>query len=132
MGKFLIRIVINGVAIWLTTLIVSGVHVTPYDDGVLPTVVTYLVVGLVFGIVNAIIGTLIRIVAFPLYILTLGLISFIVNGILLLITAGVTSWFGFGLTIDGFWWGVLGALVLGIINWIFGAILKPQLNEGRR
>jgi putative membrane protein len=132
MGKFLIRIVINGVAIWLTTLIVAGVHVTTYDDGILPTVVTYLVVGLVFGIVNAIIGTLIRIVAFPLYILTLGLISFIVNGILLLITAGVTSWFGFGLTIDGFWWGVLGALVLGIINWIFGAILKPQLNEGRR
>ena len=132
MGKFLIRIVINGVAIWLTTLIVAGVHVTPYDDGILPTVVTYLVVGLVFGIVNAIIGTLIRIVAFPLYILTLGLISFIVNGILLLITAGVTSWFGFGLTIDGFWWGVLGALVLGIINWVFGAILKPQLNEGRR
>ena len=133
MSRFLVRVVVNAVALWLTTLIVSGTVVTAYEPGdTTATVLTYLLLGAIFGVVNGVIGTAIRIVAFPLYILTLGLISFIVNGILLLITAGVTSWFGFGLTIDGFWWGVLGALVLGIINWIFGAILKPQLNEGRR
>ncbi|WP_349814801.1 phage holin family protein [Curtobacterium sp. MCJR17_043] len=58
------------------------------DAGPVETVLTYLLVAFVFGIVNAVVGTLIRIVAIPLYVLTLGLISFVVNGVLLLIVAG--------------------------------------------
>ena len=133
MAKFLLNIVINAVAIWLTTLIVAGVQVTPYapNNGV-ATALTYLFVALIFAIVNSLIGTVIKIVAFPLYILTLGLISFLINGLLLLMAGWVTSWFGFGLTVDGFWWAVLGALVMGIINWIFQIILRPQRTNSAR
>lgn len=132
MGGLLLRIVINAVAIWLTTLIVSGVTVTPWASGDwVATVVTYLVVAVVFALVNSIVGTIIRIVAFPLYILTLGLISFIVNGLLLMLAASITSLFGFGLRVDGFWWGVLGALVFAIINGIFNLILRPQTRSKR-
>jgi len=67
-----------------------------------------------------------RIVAFPLYVLTLGLISFIVNGLLLLLVAWISDLMGFGLQIDGFWWGVLGALVLGLISWLIGLIVRPS------
>jgi putative membrane protein len=123
--RFLLRLIINAFALWLTTLIVSGVTVKPYDTGTLPTILTYLLIALIFGVVNAIIGTAIRIVAFPLYILTLGLISFIVNGLLLLLVAWISSLMGFGLFIAGFWWGVLGALVLAIIAWLLGLILRP-------
>lgn len=132
MGGLLLRIVINAVAIWLTTLVVSGVTVTPWTSGDwVATVVTYLIVAVVFALVNSIVGTVIRIVAFPLYILTLGLISFIVNGLLLMLVASITSLFGFGLRVDGFWWGVLGALVFAIINGIFNLILRPQLRSSR-
>ena len=105
MARFLIRLIINTIALWLTTLIVAGVSVVSYgtEGDTVALVLTYLLVGLIFGLVNGIIGNLIRIVAFPLYILTLGLIALIVNGLLLLLVAWISSLLGFGLTVDGFW-----------------------------
>jgi putative membrane protein len=135
MRRFLVRLVINAVALWLTTLIVLGVHVKVYaPGGAGPTIVTYLVVALVFGIVNGVIGNLIRIVAFPLYILTLGLLALVVNALLLLLVAWLTSLLGFGLVIDTFWSGFWGAIVLAIISWLIGLILRPLLStsNGRR
>ncbi|WP_423920434.1 phage holin family protein [Frigoribacterium sp. 2-23] len=130
MTRFLVRLVINAVALWLTTLIVSGVSVTPYGSGgTLETVLTFLLVAFIFGVVNGIVGTAIRVVAFPLYILTLGLISFIVNGLLLLLVAWVSGLIGFGLVVDGFWWGVLGALVLAILAWLIGIVVRPVVGR---
>ncbi|MCU1534691.1 MAG: hypothetical protein JWR53_1172 [Glaciihabitans sp.] len=132
MRRFLVRLVINAVALWLTVLLLAP-HLTvePYSPGgTLQAVITYLLVALVFGIVNGVIGNLIRVVAFPLYILTLGLISLIVNGLLLLLVAWLSDLVGFGLHVDGFWWGVLGALVLALIAWLLGIILRPL--SGRR
>lgn len=131
MTRFLVRLIINAVALWLTTLILAeGVRVVPYAPGdTLEIVVTYLLVALVFGIVNGLIGNFIRIVAFPLYILTLGLISLIVNGLLLLLVAWLSDLAGFGLEIDGFWWGVLGALVLGLIGWLINILLRPFIGR---
>jgi putative membrane protein len=123
--RFLLKVIINALALWLTTLIVSGVTVHPYANDTTATVLTYLLIALIFGVVNAIVGTAIRIVAFPLYILTLGLISLLVNAFLLFIVSWISDAMGFGLHIDGFWSGVLGALVLGIIAWLMGLILRP-------
>jgi putative membrane protein len=128
--RLIVRLLINAVALWLTTLIVTGVHVVPFaPGGTLETVLTFLLVAAIFGIVNGIIGNLIRIVAFPLYVLTLGLIALLVNGLLLLLAAWLSSLFGFGLVIDSFWWGVLGALVLGLISWLIGIILRPIIGR---
>ncbi|THG33952.1 phage holin family protein [Glaciibacter flavus] len=129
--RFLIQLVLNAVALWLTTLIVSGVHVKPYEATATATVLTYLLVALIFGIVNGVIGTAVRIVAFPLYVITLGLLSFIVNGLLLLLVAWISGLMGFGLIVDGFWWGVLGAIVLGFIGWILGLIFRPVTRDRR-
>lgn len=125
MGRFFIHLIVTALALWVTTAIVAGVHLVPYADDTTALVLSYLLVALIFGIVNAVIGKIVRIVAFPLYILTLGLISFIVNGLLLLLVAWISDWFGFGLVIDGFWWGVLGALVLGVVSWLLGIVLRP-------
>ena len=130
MTRFLVRLIINAVALWLTTLIVAGVTVEPWDAGVAPTIFTYLLVALIFGIVNGVIGGIIRVVALPLYIITLGLISFIVNGLLLLLLSGISTIIGFGLRVESFWWGVLGALVLGVFSWIIGLILRPFMRVG--
>ena len=132
MRRFVVRAIVNAIALWLTTLLFSalgqgdGVRVVPYraDDPV-ASVLTYLLLGLIFGLVNGVLGTAIRIVAFPLYLLTLGLISLVVNGLLFLLVAWISGAIGFGLVVDGFWWGVLGALVLGIIGWVVGLILRP-------
>ncbi|MCA5923270.1 MULTISPECIES: phage holin family protein [Curtobacterium] len=130
--RFLVRLVVNAVALWLTTLIVSGVSVTPFGDGdTTATVLTFLLVAFVFGLVNAVIGTIIRIVAFPIYILTLGLISFVVNAVLLLIVAGISEAFGFGLEVDSFGWGIVGAFVLAVFAWLIGLVARPVLNRQR-
>jgi len=132
--RFLIRVVINAFAIWVVTLLpLLGVGIRPFEPGGdLQVALTFLAVGAVFALVNSIIGTVIRIVAFPLYILTLGLISFVVNGLLLWITAWITSGLSWGLTVESFWWGVVAAFLISIINAIFGALLRPQEKRKKR
>ena len=125
MARFLITLIVNAVALWLTALIVSGVDVVAYAADTGAQVLTYLLIALIFGFVNSVVGTLLRIVTFPLYVLTLGLFSLIVNGLLLLLVAWISDFLGFGLVIAGFWTGVLGALVLGIIAWLLGLIVRP-------
>lgn len=138
MGRLILRLLINALALWLTTLILSPhVSVRPYNDpepGVsVELVVTYLLVALLFGLVNGIIGGIIRVVAFPLYVLTLGLISLIVNGLLFLLVAWISSLLGFGLEVPGgFWWGVLGAIVLGVTGWLIGILLRPFTKKSNR
>ena len=125
--RFLLRIVINAFAIWVVTLIPTlQVSIVPFAPGhTLQYVLTLLIVGLIFGIVNAIIGTIIKIVAIPLYIVTLGLISLIINGFLLWLTAWLTHWWSWGLRVDDFWWGVVAALIITVINWVLGIFLRP-------
>ena len=126
MKRFALKLVINSVALWLTVLLVSGVNLVPYANDTGAVVLSYLVVALIFGFVNVFIGTVIRVLTFPLYILTLGLISLLVNGLLLMIVSGISSLIGFGLQVDSFGWGVLGALVLGLISWFIGIIVRPN------
>ncbi len=129
MRRFLVRLLINALALWLTTLIVAGVAVESYGHGEVTLVITYLLVALIFGIVNGVIGNLIRIVAFPLYILTLGLLALVVNALLLLLVAWLSGLLGFGLTVDGFWAGFWGAIVLWLISWLIGIILRPLMGR---
>ena len=126
--RFIIRVIVNAFAIWVVTLIPALMTVvTPFAPGeTLQLVLSLLAVAAVFAIVNSIIGTVIKIVAFPLYILTLGLISFLVNGLLLMITAWFTQWWGWGLQVEDLWHGILAAIVISLINWVFGIILRPQ------
>lgn len=126
--RLVIRVVVNAFAIWVVTLIDAlQVSVRPFPPGeTLQLVLTLLAVAAVFGIVNTVIGSIIRVLAFPLYLLTLGLVSLLVNGFLLWLTAWFTHSWNWGLTVDSFWLGVVAALVIGVINGVFGIILRPQ------
>ncbi|WP_314650505.1 phage holin family protein [uncultured Microbacterium sp.] len=132
--RFIIRVVVNAFALWVVTLIpvlqVSVIAFPPGGD--LQLVLTLLAVAAIFAVVNTIIGTVVKIVAFPLYILTLGLIGFVINGFLLWLTAAITIGFGWGLRVEHFWWGVVAALLISLINGVFGFILRPQRKRPRR
>jgi putative membrane protein len=132
--RFIIRVVVNAFALWVVTLIPAlQVTVTAFAPGeTLQLVLTLLAVAAIFALVNTIIGTLVKIVAFPLYIITFGVIGFVINGFLLWLTAWITQSFGWGLTVGDFWWGVLAALIISVINGIFGFILRPQAKRSRR
>lgn len=129
--SFLVRIVVNAFSIWIVTLIPAlGVTVIPFAPGeTLQLVLTLLLVALIFALVNTIIGTVIKVLAFPIYILTLGLISLVINGFLLWLTAWFTQWWDWGLRVEDFWWGVVAALLISVINWFIGILLRPRRNN---
>ncbi|WP_404430086.1 phage holin family protein [Microbacterium lacus] len=126
--RFLIRVVINAFAIWVVTLITAlQVTVIPFPPGeTLQLVLTLLLVAAIFAVVNTVIGTVLKVLAFPLYILTLGLIGLIINAFLLWLTAWITSFWSWGLRVEDFWLGVVAAIIISLINWLFGIILRPQ------
>jgi len=129
--RTIIRVLVSAFALWLTTLIVggSGDHgfwVAPLSEDNGGRSLTLLLVALVFGLVNGTLGRVVRFVSFPLYVLTLGLFGLIVNGFLIWVVAWLSGLAGFGLRVDGFWWGVLGALVLSILSGIMNALLGTR------
>lgn len=126
--RFVIRVIVNAFAIWVVTLIPAlGVTVIPFPPGeTLQLVLTLLLVAAIFALVNTFIGTVIKVLAFPIYILTLGLIGLVINAFLLWLTAWLTSFWDFGLRVEDFWWGLVAAIVISLINWIFGIILRPK------
>lgn len=129
------RVLVNAFALWLTTLIVGGagehgVWVVPIEDSNIGRIATLVLVALVFGLVNGTLGKVVRFVSIPLYILTLGLVGLLINGLMLLVVHWLSGLAGFGLSVESFWWGVLAALVLsllsGILNGLLGTNKKKQ------
>ena len=128
MARLLLGLLINTAALWIADWFVDGIHIVPFGTGDANLVLSYLAVAAVFGIVNAVIGNFIRIVAFPLYLLTLGLVALVVNAGLLMLVSQATPYMGFGLVIDDFSWGVIGALAMSLSNWLIGIVLRPFMS----
>jgi putative membrane protein len=125
MVRLILGLLINTGALFVADWFVDGIRIVPFADGEPNLVLSYIAVAAVFGVVNAVIGNAIRIVAFPLYLLTLGLVAIVVNAGLLMLVSQATPFMGFGLIIDDFSWGVIGALVMSVSNWLIGIVLRP-------
>jgi putative membrane protein len=120
--SFLMKVVVNAVAVWVASLIVPGVHVGGGDTG--RTVVTLLVVGLLFGLVNAIIKPVVKFLSFPFYILTLGLFAFVVNAAMLEIVDWLSGRLRIAFSIDRFFWSaVLAAVVVTVVSLVLHLVL---------
>ena len=129
MRKFLLSTVINAIALWMTTILVAGVSIVPEGQKTPGYIATLIVTAIVFGVVNGTVGTVIRFLAFPLYILTLGILALVVNALLLLLVSWIGTVFGFGLHVANFGAGFWGAIVLSIIAWVLGLILRPAADN---
>jgi putative membrane protein len=116
-ASLLIRWAVFGVAFAVTSWLLPGPNVA---GGFW----SYVWVSAIFGVVNAVIGTILRILTFPLTLLTLGLFSVVVNAILLEITDGLTD----RLFIDSFWWtAILAAIVMSVVSMILDAMLDAVM-----
>ena len=81
-----------------------------------------LIVALVFGLINALLGPIARLLTFPVIILTLGLFAWVINALLLLLT----DWLSDRLEVDGFWTALWGALVISIVTSVLDFVLRPE------
>jgi len=123
--SFLLRVIINAVAIWLATLVLSGLEVVGGGDTT-TTVIVFLVVALVFGIVNAVVKPIVKLLALPLYVLTLGLFTVIVNAAMLWLTSWLSQRTEYWLLIDNFGTAVLGALIISVVSFVLSVALKNR------
>ncbi|WP_204001859.1 phage holin family protein [Micromonospora lutea] len=118
----LIRVGATAVAFWLATLLIPGISLD--TDSATETILTLILVAVIFGVVNGVLQPIIKTVGCGFYLLTLGLIALVVNGLLFLLTGWIADQVGLPFDVDGFWpAAVLGALFVGIVTWILGAIL---------
>ncbi|WP_114907922.1 phage holin family protein [Ornithinimicrobium murale] len=121
--SFLIRVLVNAVALWITSRIIDGI-VFEDTSNTTAFVLTIVAVGLIFGVLNAVIKPILFVLSLPVMLLTLGLFTFILNAIMLWLTSWVAGWFDLGFSIEAFWWdAVLGAVIITIISMILNAVL---------
>jgi putative membrane protein len=120
--SFLLRVIINAVAIWLATLVLSGLDVAGGDDTG-TTVLVFLVVALVFGIVNAVVKPIVKLLALPLYVLTLGLFTLVVNALMLWLTGWLSEQTEYGLRIDNFGTALLGAVIISVVSLVLSVAI---------
>lgn len=118
---FLVRLAINAIAIWLASEWVNGIDVAT-SDNVSPVVVV-LFVGLVFTVVNEFVKPVVQLLSLPLLILTLGLFTLVINALMLMLTSWITQSTSIGVSVDGFWTAVWGALLISIVNIVLTAIV---------
>lgn len=132
--RFVVTTVLNAIALWLVSLL-PGIHVSAYesDNPQLALVLTYLMLAVLWGVVNSVIGKVVRFVSLPLYCLTLGLFALVVNGLLFWLVAWVSEQLGFGLSLDSFWWAIGGALLLSFLSAVLNGIFnREREDEARR
>ncbi|WP_405114477.1 phage holin family protein [Micromonospora sp. NBC_01405] len=118
----LIRLGSTALAFWLATVLIPGITL---DTGsATEAVVTLVLVAVIFGVVNAVLQPVIKTVGCGFYLLTLGLIALVVNGLLFLLSSWIAGEAGLPFHVDGFWpAAVLGALLVGVVTWLLGALL---------
>ena len=110
--EILIAWVVSALAILATAYLLPGVHVTSF--------VTALVVAVVLGVINAFIKPILLILTLPINILTLGLFTFVINAVVILLAANLVP----GFTVDGFWWALGFSLVLSVINFFLHSLKR--------
>ena len=124
MKNFVLKTAINAVALWVAAFVVSGIHLGADGKPWTSKLVTIVLVALLFGLVNAILGPIARFLSFPARVLTLGLFTFVVNAFLLQVTEWISDPLGLAFTIDKFFWdAVFAAVVITLVSWVLSVIL---------
>ncbi|MFC9325797.1 phage holin family protein [Kitasatospora sp. NPDC057015] len=116
MKSFTIKTLINAAAIWVAAWIVTGITLSG-QDGWGQQTLTVIAVALIFGVVNWLIKPVVKLFSLPLFVLTLGLITFVINALMLLLTSWASDKLDLDFHVDGFWPALLGALIISLVSW---------------
>lgn len=123
--KVILKIIVVAAALWVATKLVPGIEVTADTTG--RQIGTLLAVALIFGIVNAVLKPIIKVVGCAFYVVTLGLFALVVNAGLLWLTGWISDQLPRSLhvafQVDGFWAAFWGAIVIGVVSWVLDLII---------
>ena len=122
--RFLLRVVVSAAALGVATAAVPGIEL-PAGSG-WSKLGTLLVVGLIFGIINATLKPLIKVVGCAFYVLTFGLAALVVNGLLLWLTSVIAGDLTLPFHVTGFWPAFWGAIIVGVVGWLLGILVRDR------
>ncbi|MET3720120.1 phage holin family protein [Arthrobacter sp. UYEF21] len=136
MLSFIVRVLINGLALWIAVWILPGLDIstTATTEAVVSTgvnqgtetvgiILAYLFIGLIFGVVNAFVRPLVSFLSLPITILTLGLFTIVINAAMLYLTSWLSSYTPVHFTIDSFFWtAVFAAIIITLISLVAGRV----------
>jgi putative membrane protein len=125
--RLIVRLLASAAALAVAAGLLDGISVGPGTTN--ERVLTLLAVAVIFGLVNAVVRPIVRLFTFPLFIITLGLFTFVVNALMLLLTAWIGDQFDLRFEVDGFWAALLGALVISVVSFLINLVL-PDKYEG--
>lgn len=120
MTRFIIKVVINAVAVYAAVALL-----TPHIQAQSNDYLAYLLLGLIFGLINAILRPLVVLLTCPLIILTLGLGTLLINTALFALTGWIGSQYGVGFTVESFWYALIGALIVSVVSLVLNGIFNP-------
>jgi putative membrane protein len=119
--SLIIRLVVNAIALWIATLIVSGIEIE--EASTEDQILTLIVVAAIFAAVNIVVRPVVKLLSLPLYVITLGLFTFVVNALMLMLTSWLAGLLNVPFHVDGFWPAVLGGLVVAFVSWLLNLVL---------
>ena len=124
--RLLMRLVINAAALWVAATLVDGIGPEKIDLG------TLLVVALIFGLINALIKPIVKLVTCPAYIITLGLFTFIVNAGMLMLTGWLAGSLNYNFPVEGFWPALWGGIIISIVSTLLSVFVSDEDDKKRR
>jgi putative membrane protein len=113
--SWVIRLIANAAGLAVAAWLFPGISVSGDSDR--DQALTLLLVALIFGVVNSFVRPIVNLLSLPLYVLTLGLMYFVVNALMLMLTSWIADQFDIGFHVDGFWTAVVGAVVIALVSW---------------
>ena len=122
--RLVISLIINAISLWVATYTIPGVHFDRQAN-----IFTIITVAFIFGVVNAVIRPLLDLVTCPIYMVTLGTFTFIMNALMLALTSWLSN---YAFMVDGFISALLGSVVISVVSTVLSVVLKPRLENGRR
>jgi putative membrane protein len=124
MLRFVVKTLINAAAIWVATAVVTGITITSANWE--RQTLTVVLVALVFGVLNFVIKPIVKLFSLPLFILTLGLITFVINALMLWLTSWASGELDLAFHVDGFVPALLGSLIISIVAWALHLVFRDE------
>ena len=124
MKNLVIRLLVNAVALAVAAWLVSGITLEGPTTG--RRILTLLIVAAIFGVVNAIVKPIVKLLSLPFIILTLGLLTFVINAFMLWLTSWITGKLDVQFHVDGFWSALWGALIITVVGMVLNVILPEK------
>ncbi len=124
MKKFVIKILVNAVGLYVASIVVkSGIA---FQGSGLQLVWTVLLVALIFGLVNTFIRPIVKLFSIGILLFTLGLFTFVINALMLLLTSKISEHFAVRFHVQNFWYALLGSLIITAVSLILHAVLPDE------